>query len=229
MMRSDFVMPTQRQIHYPILCGGCEDILNNGGETWAVPRLATQMGAFPLFDLLTSEAIICSDPKLTAYSAARIPAFRTDKLAHLALGIFYKSAVHTWQKDWKRPPINLRHYANPIASYLRNEGPFPNNIALVLTLTPPPVKEACFTVPREMQNDSARHFFFYLPGLKFDLAAGPNIRDVKSICFHSSDRKVVCVEDLSKEIKAVFSVGLKNSYRTQKFHEYIAILNSRRR
>jgi hypothetical protein len=220
MIRHDVILPTQRQIYWHLLCEECEDVLNKGGESWVVPLLAEQMGKYPLFDLLDLRALHASDRELSVYHAAKIPAIKTDKLVHLAMGIFFKASVHSFQKTVSKPMIDLGQIQSPIRQFLRRAGPFPPDTVLMLSLTPSPVKYACFTVPIQTKNEYAKQYFFYLPGLRFTLVTGPRTREAKMVCLHATPEKIIFVEDLSQEIKKWFELGSKGARRTKKFFEY---------
>ncbi len=53
VINPDFLGFSDRQIHTPLLCLDCEDILNKGGEGWLMPLLAEYDGKFPLHEILT--------------------------------------------------------------------------------------------------------------------------------------------------------------------------------
>lgn len=162
LMTDEFILPTQRQIRAYVLCSRCEVVLNMKGERWSVPLLAEQMGRFPLYELLNKKALIDSDDTMKAYDGSMSPRIKTEMLVHLALGIFYKAAVHGWRKAATAPIINLGDALKGIGAFLLGRGPFPQKVGLLMVLMPPPVPEALFTVPKAINNGS--EFFFYLPG-----------------------------------------------------------------
>jgi hypothetical protein len=229
MIRHDVILPTQRQIHWHLLCAECEDILNKGGEGWAVPLLAEQMGRFPLFDLLEPKGLFASDPELSVYHGAKLPAFKTEKLVHLAMGIFFKAGVHSFQKTVHKPLISLGVIHAPTRRFVLGDGPFPRETVLMLSLTPSPVKYACFTVPMQTRNEHAKQYFFYLPGLRFTLVTGPRVKEASMVCLYSTTEKVFFVEDLSSEIKKCFELGSKGAKRTKKLLEYSATVKELKR
>jgi len=106
----DGLIPSDRQIQYPLLCKGCEQILNNGGETWVAEKLAHYDKTFPLHQALSAVPPVRVGQTLI-YSAAKTPDVRVDKLVHFGMGIFWKAAVHSWKGGEKEPRIELGKYS----------------------------------------------------------------------------------------------------------------------
>src|SRR5690348_15528213 len=53
VLTSRIVMHSSRQTTTYLLCEKCEDRLNEGGETWLIPLLATIGGTFQLYDIIS--------------------------------------------------------------------------------------------------------------------------------------------------------------------------------
>lgn len=223
LMTDEMLHPTQRQIHAYLLCRDCEDMLNEGGEKWSVGLFAEQMGPFPLFEMLDKQAVVHSDSEVAVYAAWKIPGFQANKLAHLALGILWKASVHSCRKGRKLPRIELGDHSNKLRLFLKGEGQFPADMALLAWLTPTPVKDVAFDFPREMRATDARQFLFYLPGMKFQLVLTNQIETAHIFCLASGPFKALMVEDLTDELRMVFKHGTKTAYRTRKFAEYAEI------
>jgi hypothetical protein len=218
----DLMHPTTRQIWAHLLCVECEDILNAGGESWLMPLLAQHSASFPLYDLIAKSPCVDDDGNSKVYAAAGVPGLDTDKLLHVALGIFWKSSVHHWLGKPPKAFINLGAYGESIRKFLRGEGPFKHDMALCMTACVPPVKELCFTLPRYLLRDGFEQFFFYFAGMKFDLLFGAGLRDIKQLCLHSSDGKLIMVTDLNPEMRMVMTAGTKSARRTKKLISDIA-------
>jgi hypothetical protein len=101
----DVVMHTDRQMQDYLLCPRCEDILNKGGETWTIPKLATVEHNFPLYDILTKCPPAGQDKTWALHFTAENPEIDVEKLTHFALGIFWKASVHPWKGTEKSPMI----------------------------------------------------------------------------------------------------------------------------
>jgi hypothetical protein len=128
------IMHTDRQLKGYLLCTGCEDVLNKGGESWVTPRLARIDKAFPLHDLVMKAHAGFRDQNGGIYYAATNPDFKVEKLTHFALGIFWKAAVHSWSGSKTEPMIELGTYAETIRTWLRGETGFPKDVSLTVTL-----------------------------------------------------------------------------------------------
>jgi hypothetical protein len=85
VINPDFLGFSDRQIHTPLLCFDCEDILNKGGEGWLMPLLAEYDARFPFYDILTQKSPDGVDGNATAYAAARNDEIKCEKLAHFAM------------------------------------------------------------------------------------------------------------------------------------------------
>ena len=90
------ILPTDRQTKDYLLCQECEDVLNRGGEGWIADKLATWERTFPLYDILTEQKPSFDEDGGAVYLAAENPEIKVDKLAHFALGLFWKASVHSW-------------------------------------------------------------------------------------------------------------------------------------
>jgi hypothetical protein len=88
-------------MQHPLLCLECEDILNQGGETWTNPRLTTVNEAFPFFAILVKHPAANEHEAGGLYSAAENPEIDVEKLTHFAIGICWKAAVHSWKAKEK--------------------------------------------------------------------------------------------------------------------------------
>src|SRR5664279_585353 len=75
----DIISPTSQQTHDYLLCGECEDILNERGETWICSKLATYEHSFPLYDLVTTEPPLFAEDDWAVYLGANNPRLDIDK------------------------------------------------------------------------------------------------------------------------------------------------------
>lgn len=91
------LIPTDRQLQDHLLCQECEDILNDGGETWIIDKLARLEKAFPLFDSVTAIPPAHNLERTKIYHAAKTPTIDVEKLVHFGMGLFWKAAVHSWK------------------------------------------------------------------------------------------------------------------------------------
>jgi hypothetical protein len=192
------VMQTDRQVRAPLLCNSCEQILNRGGETWANSKFARLGGAFPLYEMIT--AVKPVGPNL--YSTANNPLLELEKLAHFALGIFWKASVHSWRGRNKTPLIELGPYSDAIRIWLRGESGFPNHVCLSMNVSRPQNAAIVFRWPVETRVDGVRFFSFVLPGATFILNTGNRIPyELEATSFWpSADHCAFVSDNITKQI-----------------------------
>lgn len=79
---TDLVIESDRELQDYLLCSGCEDSLNRGGEMWLLPLLSQYKGPFPFYDLLAKFPPDVVDGNTAAYAAVKNPEIHCDKLIH---------------------------------------------------------------------------------------------------------------------------------------------------
>lgn len=172
---SEFASPTSLQAHAYLLCGECEDVLNEGGEDWMCSKLAKYEGTFPLYDLVVSGPAIFAEDDWAVYAGARNPTIDVNKIIHFAMGIYWKASVHSWRGGEDEPRIELGPYSEKIRQFLLG-AMFPENVALAVVLSTPKDAYIGFNDPYEAVRDGAgRGFMFCVPGIWFMLSVGKNI------------------------------------------------------
>jgi len=190
------VMQTDRQVQDYLLCLGCEDILNKGGEMWVNPKLATVKDGFLLCDLLIKGPAAFQNGKGAIYYAAQNPHIDVEKLTHFAMGIFWKAAVHTWRIGKETIKIELGPYAEPIRSWLRGEQPFPKSVNHTLAVARPENALVILTGPTKQSTQRWKSFSLQVPGLLCTLHVGKLIDlEMKNCCFHEEPTHPIFVSD----------------------------------
>lgn len=191
---------TSRQIQYPLLCLDCEGLLNREGENWLLPLLAGMDGTFPLYDMLSSSPPNVELGEARLYAAAQNPAIEAEKLAHFAIGVFWKASVHSWGGE-KRLLVDLGKYQEPVRAYLRGEAPFPNKTALIVAVLPASASQIAFSIPQLRSKGGYHSYTFYTLGIQFVLFVGNCVsREMKETCFVSNPAHPILVKDFSKDI-----------------------------
>lgn len=215
------VIPGARELQWPLLCIGCEDILNKGGESWTCPLLAWwQERRFPLFDL----ALQCSrhvfDEGVIFYTASN-PLIQVEKLTHFALGIFFRAAVHSWKKDKTEPLIDLGEFLEPIRLWLRGEGAFPENVAFHVSLSRPELAQIVHSIPVEISGHKRgplRLYWLHLLGVSFSLSCGTLSEDEQATCFYTNPAHPLFLsDDVSKQIQLKYLREFMESRKTQAY------------
>lgn len=219
MATSKSVSFTGRHLKHPLLCVPCDGSLSVNGENWVLPFLATLEGTFPFFDLLTKIPPDVVDGDVRAFAVSRNPEIDWQKLAHFAMGIFWKASVHSWRRGEIEPQIDLGPYREEIRRFLRSEGPFPRYAALTIGVIPKPVKEISFTQPYRGSVREYHHFVFHVPGVVFTLSVGKQIGAAKTTCFYSHPLHPIIVGNNLGGVKGVMREATKNAHISKRIAE----------
>lgn len=205
LISSEVTVQTSQEIRDYVLCRLCEQLLNQEGEQWVVPRLATREKTFPLHDMLAAVAPDVDEPHIKAYAGAKIPCLHVKNLTHFALGIFWKASVHSWRTgpSSRIPRIELGPYGENIRSFLFCKGPFPDHVGLGITVMSPLVTKMLSCPPREgLKSNGVHHFNFYVPGILFLLAVGKGAtEETKDTCFCGNQLHPIFITDDSEAVE----------------------------
>lgn len=194
VITSDAVFSSSREIQHYLLCKTCEDILNKGGESWLASKLATHERSYPLYDLVLSGQPLFDENDCKVYCTIQNPLIDADKIAHFAMGIFWKASVHSWRGSTDEPMIQLGPYSEKVRLYLKGEAGFPSNMALAAVLSPPDVAYIGFNNPEKMMRDTYRNFMFVVPGIWFNLSVGKMVSsEAQSLCIASHPLRPIMI------------------------------------
>lgn len=157
-------------------------------------KLATYEKKYPLYDLVVSGQPIFDEGDCMVFFAAQNPLIDSDKIAHFAMGIFWKASVHSWRGGRDEPMINLGPYSDKIRLYLKGEEPFPANMALAAVLSTPNAAYIGFNNPEELMKDTYRNFMFTVPGIWFNLSVGKLVTsEALSLCIGSHPLRPIMI------------------------------------
>ena len=214
-----FVLPTDRQTQAYLLCEGCEDILNKGGEGWISDKLATWERTFPLYDLLAKMPPDFDEEGMVLYWAAKNPAIKVDKLTHFALGMFWKASVHSWSGTATDPRIGLGPYSEEIRAWLHGESGFPKYTYLTTVVSPPLRAQISLIDPYEGVRQEWRSFFVHVPGVLFMLNIGKTVDEaMQSMCIHNNPRNPINIsEGLTNHFEQLMVETVQKSRKTQAY------------
>ncbi len=205
LITSRSIVQISLEIRDYLLCGPCEQLLNREGEQWVVPLLATRTREFPLHDILNEIAPDFVDPDVKAYAGSKNPSLRVKDLTHFALGIFWKASAHSWKSGPSSiiPRIELGCYGESIRCFLFCDGPFPEHVALGISVMPTPVTTMLSYEPRAgRKSGGVHHFSFYVPGVLFTLSVGEGVAGkAKDICFYGNPLHPILIKDLAEEVE----------------------------
>ena len=214
----DGLIPSDRQIKHPLLCEECEQILNDGGETWIAEKLAHYDKTFPLYQVLSAVSPLRVGQTLI-YSAAKTQGIRVDKLVHFGMGIFWKAAIHSWKAGRQSPRIELGKYSEPLRTWLRGETPFPAHMYLVVCVAPPQVAQISMFPPYEARRHGWHVFFSYVPGLLFILNVGRTVDNGRKLLAHGTTltTRSLIPKDSFRISRTRPRARFKNARKTQSF------------
>jgi hypothetical protein len=215
------MMPTSRQTKHYLLCNGCETLLNRNGEDWVLPALATIEGAFPFYSLLQKREPLFSEPDVTAYEVSNNPEIDREQLIHFAIGIFWKASVHSWKQESTAPWIDLGLQSEALRKFLRGEGGFPQNMTLVLQVSPPPVGAIAFTHPVVLRGTNPEIFFFYVPGMLFSVWRGNLTEEQRSSCLISNQQGPVVAVDTTPRVMQFLRGTAKTARKSEQMQKII--------
>ena len=196
------VMPTDRHMTTYLLCSKCEDILSKGGETWVAPKLAWVDGRFPLFDLLEAAGgFSAAEEGEGLFYARDNPEIDVEKIAHFALGIFWKASVHSWKGDKSEPMITLGPEQENIRLWLRGEGGFPTDVALNFSVSRRGRTLLTLQQPVQVPTPTRwRTYTYHLVGAFFSMKAGDISIEDRMLCFYRFPAHVVLCSDKTADV-----------------------------
>jgi hypothetical protein len=213
-----FVMPTDRQTQDYLLCGDCEDILNQGGESWIADKLATWERTFPLYEILTKQPPDFDEEGMAVYFAAKNSEVKVDKLTHFALGMFWKASVHSWSGTQADSRIKLGPYSESIRTWLIGESAFPKHMYPIVVVSRPPRAQITLLDPYEGVHQGWRTFFTHVPGVLFMLAVGKTVDDsIRALCIHSPGSPINISDDLIGDLEQLMVKTLRRAHKTQAY------------
>ena len=103
IVTSDVTLKSSRQVSQHLLCVHCERRLEQGGETWVIPRCWQDPTSFPLREaLVAANVVVESGPGFETFAAVKVPDFEPDKLAYFAASLFWRGAVSDWNIHQQR-------------------------------------------------------------------------------------------------------------------------------
>jgi len=216
------VLESSRQLQYPLLCLECEEILNQRGEDWMLPLFAHLDGSFPFFDRLTKHPPTVVEGDAKCYSASSNPEIDCDKVAHFALGIFWKAAVHSWRGGETSPLIDLGKQTESIRRYLNAQAGLPNDTTLTIGVLPKPVKHISFTLPYQGSSSAENNFLFYALGIQFTLLVGDQITlEQREASFTGHPQRPVLVVDFAPMVQDIAVQVMKKAHKAKNVQKYL--------
>lgn len=216
-------MQSGRELKDYLLCQPCDNLLNENGENWVLPRLARIDGSFPLYEIIRKLPPDAVDGDSALYAVARNPEILSEKIIHYAMGVYFKAAVHPWRGGTTDPLIDLGKYTEPVRKFVKDGGPFPENMALVVGISPPPVHAIMFTLPYRGRAIDTHNFIFGVPGMQFSLLVGNGVsEEARRTSFAPGPlRPLLLTDELCDTKLDVARDASAKAHRSKKLLEYV--------
>lgn len=180
------------QITGHMLCDDCEDLFDKNGENLVVNKMA-RIGSFPLWETIRAATPIFGDGDTAMYASGSIPGLNMAALTYFGMSVFWRGAACQW-RDRRGPigGIKLGPYEERIRQFLLKTGSFPNDVALIISVSPKDDPIVAAFTPSEAERRAYHAFLFYVPGIQFVLAAGKGLNEeMKGECAYSSSQKPI--------------------------------------
>ena len=188
MVTTAIAVQTSKQIAEYLLCAGCEDRFNKGGESWVFQNCWHSESTFPLHSALRSANPAYDNNGFIIYPGRSIVGINVDKLVYFGASVFWRAAVHQWKAEYDPPPIKLRlgPYEEGLRRYLLGLTSFPDNTVIVVTVnsTMKSGRNEFLVFPfLKNQDRKFNQFRFSIPGVLFQLFTGNAIpASVRGLC-----------------------------------------------
>lgn len=179
---------TMKQIHEYLLCDGCEERFNSGGERWVLANALHPSGSFQLRDALRAAKPFVTLEGSVAYSG-KTPGVDLDRLVYFAASMFWRTSVGKWTlaDRWfgREGKMDLGpRYSEQLRLFLLREAPFPQRAVSVVYVSDEEAPYASITFAAGgRQKEGYFSYSFQLPGLMFFLVLGQQIPDtIRGLC-----------------------------------------------
>jgi hypothetical protein len=223
LVNSRLITHTSHQTKDVLLCQECDNSLNKNGENWIIPKLARADGKFVFLDILQELHPDTEKERFKIYGAARNPSIDVNKIVHFAMGVFWKASVHSWTANCDTPRIELGPYRDNVRDFLRGDAPFPKNVSLNLFVEPRNCALIWIAEPARGKAEAYRNFSFYVPGIRFDLYVGKQIRDEnRQLCFYANPAHPIVVYDSSHRLLGLMKEKERTAHKSRRMKSLLA-------
>lgn len=214
---SDVMRPTQMETKKYLLCSPCDNSLNTNGEGYVIPLLSRLGGPFLLYDRLVKQEALEKTPSMTVYAAVENPEIDVAMLIHFGIGILWKASNCSFGNGDK-PRIDLsREDREAMRRFLLGEAELPMHMALAVAVESGPIRYPATIEPRPGDNSDFKNFFFYVPGVMFQLYIGDNVRSAKgAYSINLNPKGSVMMIELAKTVRGNMSKVSRDARKTRK-------------
>jgi hypothetical protein len=198
LMTPKLILGTSRQLWAHLLCLECEGRLNKLGETPTLKWLDNGSG-FPLLERMRLAIEIKVETKAITFSGSAM-GIDTEALAHFALGILWKGAVHKWTTvAGQTTSVNLAGYKESIRKYLLGKDTLPSEIFVMIAACEDKGSRGMVFAPSKVRGSRHRMYSLLVRGLWFHVIADRQApASLKNLCCLQSERKVLHLEDCTE-------------------------------
>lgn len=207
LVTAEITISTQKQVKDYLLCTRCEQRLNKLGECYVLKKMQ-HAGGFPLLDRLRVSPAIDFSLREGIHSGAAV-GLDTEMLAHFALSVVWRSAVHTWHSPDGRTihSVNLGAYQEPIRKYLVGEGPFPAGITTLVTACTDRESQNVAYYPTPTLGTPNTAVAFLVCGIHFTVFLGPTFPPtIRQMCCFSSSKQLVFSRNIKNTTLHAYAV-----------------------
>jgi hypothetical protein len=175
---------TAKQIKHLLLCGACEKLFDERGESEVLLHVAPKMGhKFPLREKLRLALPRETSPDLQRFAGDDL-GIDMGKFAYFALSVVWRAAVHDWEMfdGTTRPRMTLGDFEPPIRRFLAGRDGFPPNTAVIVIVCSDSDARKVWTFPTAHVEANCLNFRFLVRGVMFRVMMGyqmpPFFRDM---------------------------------------------------
>jgi hypothetical protein len=124
----------------------------------------------------------------------------TEALAHFALGILWKGAVHKWSTVARQTTsVNLTGYKEGIRKYLLGRASLPPGIFAMVAACEDKGSRGMVFAPSRVRGSRHRMYSLLVRGLSFHIIADRQApASLKNLCCVQSEKKVLHLEDCTE-------------------------------
>ncbi len=189
---------TTKQIKDRLLCDGCEERFNSGGERWVLSNGLQKSGRFPLqIALKAAEPTVGKGELLLGFDGSTISGLDVKKLGYFGASIFWRAAAHDWTGK-EQPKLKLGIYEEQVRKYLLGLESFPKHASLSIWVADDTNPSEAFTTPSGGRVAGGSWLYsFHIPGFLFLLSTGQQRPDdIYSRCAIGSQNQTIYLTSL---------------------------------
>jgi hypothetical protein len=126
----------------------------------------------------------------------------TSALAHFALGILWKGAIHNWKTvEGQTSRIDLGEFEDPIRRYPSGETDLPDGVFVVVAVCEDLTSRQIMLPPSKVNGSAQKMFSILVRGIWFHLITdAKTATEVNRLCCVRSEQHVLHLEDCSERL-----------------------------